>query len=459
MTRHSSLLTLTVCAFLIAGCGQKTKKQSAATSTEGPDATSIEFANATRAQSTLTIWWAQFDPAQSFGELSKEFTDETGIKVNLHLINWGSYQDQVFLEFGNKQTAFDIVVGDSQWLGKGATEGLYVDITKWLPTVMDISKIHPQARKYLCEYPTGSGKFFAAPCLTDAVGVAYRKDWFEDPAELAAFKAKYGRDLAVPKTWDKFVEVAEFFTRPDEQRYGCVILTGRSYDALVMGFQQVMWAFGGSWKDAETLKVQGHVNSPASEEALTFYKSLLAYTPKGGGNIDYDRILESYKDTKSTAMLMTYFAHFPTIDKSEVGPNTGYFVVPSKDGKHAVSLGGQGMSISAKASPNQQAIARRFITWFLQRKTQDKWIQKPGGFTAHTDVLASEAFRNASRYNPAFAESLDHVQDFWNIPQYNELLSIAMRRLGEALDDDAISAKAALDKIADEHAQVLADEG
>jgi len=459
MTRHISLCTLAVCSFLIIGCGKKTQEQSATTPVDGSGAGSNESADATRAGPTLTIWWAQFDPAQSFGELSKEFTDETGIKVNLHLINWGSYQDQVFLEFGNKQTAFDIVVGDSQWLGKGATEGLYVDITKWLPTVTDMSKIHPLAKKYLCEYPAGSGRYFAAPCLTDAVGIAYRKDWFEDPIEQKAFKATYGRDLAVPDTWDQFVEVAEFFTRPDEQRYGCVILTGRGYDALAMGFQQVMWAFGGSWKDPVTREVQGHVNSPGSVEALSFYKSLLAYTPKGGGNLDYDRILESFKDTKSTAMLMTYFAHFPTIDKSDVGPKTGYFVVPSKDGKRAVSLGGQGMSVSTKTSAAQQAIARRFIAWFLQRNIQERWIQKPGGFTAHTEVLAGDAFRNASRYNPAFAESLDHVQDFWNIPQYNELLSIAMRRLGEALDDDTISAKAALDKIAEEHAQVLADAG
>ena len=55
---------------------------------------------------------------------------------------------------------------------------------------------------------------------------AYRKDWFEDPAEKAAFKAKYGRELAVPETWEEFQDVAEFFQRPDEKRYGCVLAHG-----------------------------------------------------------------------------------------------------------------------------------------------------------------------------------------------------------------------------------------
>ena len=66
----------------------------------------------------ITIWWAQLAPADGLQELGNEFEKETGIAVRVHQIPWTSYQDQVFLEFGNRRTAFDIVVGDSQWLGK-----------------------------------------------------------------------------------------------------------------------------------------------------------------------------------------------------------------------------------------------------------------------------------------------------------------------------------------------------
>jgi multiple sugar transport system substrate-binding protein len=460
--RHYVGTTLIVALSVVfTGCG---KNESAPRSEQDPSSgaaaaeTSLQD-QADHDSTVLTIWWAQWDPAVGLQELGNDFEKKTGIKVNVRQIPWGKYQEQVFLEFGNKKTSFDIVVGDSQWLGKGATEGLYVDLTDWLPTVTDIDKIQPQARKYLCEYPAGSGRFFAAPCETDACGFAYRKDWFESEEERKAFKARYNRDLGVPDTWDEFVEVAEFFTRPDEQRYGCVLLTGRSYDALVMGFQQVMWSFGGSWGDPDTHEVEGHVNSSASADALNFFKSLLQYTPQGGGNIDYDRILESYKDTKSAAMLMTYFAFFPAIEGSDIGANTGYFVMPSKDGKRCVSLGGQGFSISAKTSTQRQTVAKKFIAWFLERETQEQWITKPGGFTAHTDVLASEAFRSATGYNAAFADSLDHMQDFWNLPQYNELLSIAMSHLGEALDNDTVTAKQALDRIAEEQTEVLQDAG
>ena len=88
------------------------------------------------------------------------------------------------------------------------------------------------------------------------MGWAYRKDWFDDPAEKAAFKKKYKRELAVPETWDDLKSIAEFFTRPDKKRYGNVLVTGRGYDDIVMGFEQVLYAFGGGWGDPKTLKVR-----------------------------------------------------------------------------------------------------------------------------------------------------------------------------------------------------------
>ena len=157
---------------------------------------SLLLAAAAQAQErAITIWWAQWAPADALQELGNAFQQETGIAVKVHQIPWPSYQEQVFLNFGNKQTDFDVVVGDSQWIGRGATKGLYLELTDWLPTAVDISTIHPRAAKYLCEYPPGSGKYFAAPCETDALGFMYRKDWFEDPASKAAFMAKYGREL------------------------------------------------------------------------------------------------------------------------------------------------------------------------------------------------------------------------------------------------------------------------
>jgi multiple sugar transport system substrate-binding protein len=416
-------------------------------------ATSPVFA---QSKPTITIWWAQWAPADGLQELGHEFERNYGIAVKVHQIPWGSFQDQVFLNFGNKQTDFDIVVGDSQWIGRGATKGLYVDLTGWLPSAVDLKTVHPRAAKYLCEYPPGSGKYYAAPCETDAVGFAYRRDWFENAKERDSFNTKYGRELAAPATWDEFRDVAEFFTRPDAKRYGCALLTGRSYDSLVMGYQHFLWAWGGAWADARTHRVKGVLNAKAAADGLEFMKGLMKFSPPGGSNFDYAKTPEALVNG-SVAMAMNYYAFFPGLSK-QLGDKVGFFMAPGKGNARAVSLGGQGFSISAKTSKEKQELSKKFIAWFLQEDIQKKWITKDAGFTAHTGILNSEAFRQASPYNASFAESLNYVQDFWNVPVYNELLAPAQRLLGEALDG-RVSPQKALDELASEHEEILRDAG
>lgn len=53
---------------------------------------------------------------------------------------------------------------------------------------------------------------------------AYRIDLFDNAKNQRDFRAKYGRDLEFPKTWEHHAQVAEFFTRPDQKLYGSVDL-------------------------------------------------------------------------------------------------------------------------------------------------------------------------------------------------------------------------------------------
>lgn len=432
-----------VACLLLSLVGCESEKKDVGTGTDGPEAS----------PKSLTIWWAQWAPADGLQELSKEFEQAENVTVKVHQIPWSSFQDQVFQEFGKRETAFDIVVGDSQWLGRGATTGLYLELTDWLPTATDLKALHPLATRYLTEYPTGSGKYFAAPAETDAVGWAYRKDWFNDPAEQEAFKAKYGKDLAVPETWQDLKTIAEFFTRPAEKRYGNVMITGRGYDDVVMGFGQFLYAFGGAWGDFESRKVKGILDSPDAVAGLDFFKSLLAHAPPSGSKLGYGEALEPFVDG-STAMLMNYFAFFPDLSK-KMGDKVGFFAMPKNGDRRFASLGGQGFSISTKVPANQQELAKKFIAWFLKKPTQEQWVKKPGGFTANAEILRSEAFAQASAYNPAFAESMDILQDFWNVPVYNELIATTAQRLGEALDGKR-SSQEALSELASEHEKILA---
>ncbi|MBL8861245.1 MAG: extracellular solute-binding protein [Planctomycetes bacterium] len=441
LTALATTLFLAASAALLTACGDDPAKSA------GADGS---------APQRLVVWWFQWAPADGLQELGREFQKESGIEVVVEQIPLGSYQEKVFLEFGAGRTRFDIVIGDSQWIGRGATKGLYLELTDWLPTVVDLATIHPRAAKYLCEYPEGSGKWFAAPCETDAVGLAYRKDWFEDPAEQAAFQARFGRALQVPGTWQEFAEVAEFFQRPDAKRFGCSLPSDRSYDGLTMGVQNLLWAFGGRWHAETSNRVVGELDTPESAAAIEFYKRLVKLGPKGAERLDYGQVLESFTNG-STAMILNYFAFFPGIH-AQFGDRVGFAVVPAHAGRRVASLGGQGLSISTKTPPAQQELAKKFIAWFLQRRVQEQWITKPAGFTANADILASAEFRAKTPYNAPFAESVDTMRDFWNVPVFNELLSVTQRYVGMAVDGE-LPTEEALKQLAIEKERILKDAG
>jgi len=404
----------------------------------------------------VTVWWFQWAPASGLQELANDFKKETGIEVAVRQIPLNSYQDQVFQEFAADETQFDIVIGDSQWIGRGAVKGLYEELTTWLPTVVDLKTIHARAARYLCEYPEKSGRWYAAPCETDAIGLAYRKDWFEDEAEKEAFQERFKRELKVPETWEEFRDLAEFFQRPDEQRYGCVFPTGRAYDDLTMGFQNLLWAFGGRWHAEGSNKVAGELNTKETANALEFFRALVQLGPKGAENLGYGEVLEAFLNG-STAMICNYFAFFPTIAE-KLGDKVGFAVVPGMNGKRVASLGGQGLSISTKIPPERKELAKKFIAWFLQRKVQEQWITKPAGFTANTEILSSKAFREQTPYNAPFADSIDTMRDFWNVPVFNELLAVTQKYLGKAIDGE-LPAADALDQLADEKERILKEAG
>ena len=410
------------------------------------------------AQETLTIVWAEWDPANYLQELSKDFTAETGINVDVVQIPWGNFQDKVFTAFVGKSKLYDIVIGDSQWLGRNSVGGHYIDLTDWINENIDVDKIYGPAMTAFAEYPKGSQKYWALPAQVDAAGYVYRKDLFEDPKEMKDFSEKYGYDLAPPKTYSQLRDVAEFFTRPDQDLYGIATWYSKEYDGISMGFQQVMWSFGASYGDSENFKVDGHINSKDAEKALDYYTDLLKFAPPDAPNYYWQETLNAYISGK-VAMGMNYFAFFPGVVKAETNPishdKSGFFIAPAGPKGHYISIGGQGMSIS-EYSENKD-IAKLYLKWFMQKPVQEKWA-KLGGFTPHKEVLQSETFKTASPFNEAFAASFPYLRDFWAVPEYAELLEVCQTNWSEAISKIK-SAKEALNTIARKHEEIFEESG
>ena len=393
----------------------------------------------------LTIFWAEWDPANYLQELVNEYTEKTGVTVTVETTPWPDFQTKAFTEFNAKGDAYDMVVGDSQWLGAGSTGGHYVDLTDFFKKHKVADIMAPATVKSYAEY---DGKYWAIPVEGDATGWAYRKDWFEDPKEMSAFKAKYGYDLAPPKTWDQLRDIAEFFHRPDEKRYGITVYTDNSYDALVMGFENALFSYGGDLGNYSTFEVDGIVNSAKAVAALERYKELYAFTPPNWGKTFFQEANQAVTEGLA-AMSMNYFAFFPALNNEATNPhakNTGYFANPAgPDGTRHAALGGQGVSIVSYSK--NKAEAYKFLEWFIQKDVQKRWADL-GGYTCHAEVLKSKEFRNATPYNEAFYQSMFMVKDFWAVPEFAELLTQINNRIYPYVVGGKGTAKAALDGLA-----------
>ena len=86
-------------------------------------ASALVLAASPAAARELTIFWAEWDPANYLQELVNLYTEETGVVVTVETTPWPDSQTKAFTEFNAKGTAYDMVVGDSRWLGAGSTGG------------------------------------------------------------------------------------------------------------------------------------------------------------------------------------------------------------------------------------------------------------------------------------------------------------------------------------------------
>jgi multiple sugar transport system substrate-binding protein len=404
------------------------------------------------ADGTITILWAQWDPANNLQKVCDEYGAANKVKVVVAQKPWGDYGNVKNQEFAGKSATYDIFIGDSQWMGQGATSGHYVEITDIIKDNPDFKDVMPAALSYYCEYPKGSGKYYAVPCESDAMGIAYRKDLLQDPKHVAGYsaylkeKGQPDAALGVPKTWNELLWICKYFKEKGGMA-GIVMPTETGYDGVTMSYEAVMWSFGADWGDQS--KNTPTVNTKEQIEAMTFFKELLDTSTDGGKNLDYGAVLGSYAAGRSVFAL-DFFANFPGYasraeDKNpKLAGKTGFMNVPKGPKGQATALGGQGMSINAHIDAARQAQAKDFIKWFSKPETQKKWAAV-GGYTAVKSILTSDEFIKQAPYNALFMDAFGMMKDYWNIPQYDQLLTATQNNLSDLIQGKKTPADAAKD--------------
>ena len=222
-------------------------------------------------------------------ELKDEFEVATGARLDIVRLPYEELFANLMSDMTNRVGKYDAVIAGAWWLGE-LVAGDYIvpydkyydkpDFPRW-----DIKTVLPGPRSLL-EY---AGKKYMVANDHDGQVMYYRRDLLADPRHQAAFRRRYGYPLAVPKTWEQFHDVAEYFNGRDLNDDGVpgngVAMALKAGDQGMFNFMSFSAPFvigAGNptlyWFDPQTMKPL--LESPGHVSALKTMVELVKFGPR-----------------------------------------------------------------------------------------------------------------------------------------------------------------------------------
>jgi multiple sugar transport system substrate-binding protein len=305
---------------------------------------------------SITVVIAEYskDHTRPFWQaLSEQYTKQTGVKVDLRLIDWNSLDQQVSTMLQNNQPPDVLNLNSFSSYAKDSL--LYAADEVLSPKTRD---------DFLPAFARGGeyqGKLYGFPILSSARAFFYNRDLFTK-AGIAA----------PPKTWGEFVEAAQ-----KVQALGGGVI---GY-ALPLGPEEAqaewsiwMWNNGGDWKSGE----QWAIDSDKNAETLQFLADLAnrhKVTQVNPGRTNRtDGAFQLFKDGK-VGMVMGFSPLAAQLD-AEGKVSYGVAEMPTNAGT-AVTLGVEDYLMAFKKKGNQEAV-KQFLDLYYQPENITRWITAEG---------------------------------------------------------------------------------
>jgi multiple sugar transport system substrate-binding protein len=447
-----AIAALAVCG-LLAGCATPPATNPSAVidgSTEKPESLRLLY---TTAEANAAALQSRVDA----------FEDEFGIKLEVDTQPYDALQQRVFSEFASSSDYYDIVVVDTPW-ASALVDNLeplsgYLtsdELNSEPPVVEDfIPKVFYDTAVYDATNPirefsdvnsapdveniTSAGfDIFGLPIQANVALMAYRKDLFENPEQRAAFEAEYGRELAVPQTWDEYAEVAEFFTQPDLKIYGTTVMAGVG-DWSTDDFKTLLASFGGDGKlVSDDLSLA--FDSPEGVRALDYYRSLVkdGVVPPGSTSASWTETAEVF-DAGLTAMTINY--HSLALADGVEG-EIGYAPVP-RDVGAGPHFGTWMLSINKYSTKKEWAYqAIKWLTSSEQQIAMTELKLHPTRVSVYDAVAQQSGDSGQSAFYATLGESLAVGVGRARLTNYMEVSNAVAVQVNRAASGDATSERA-----------------
>lgn len=331
---------------------------------------------------TITIVWEaglqSLDPKNFSGPMWEKLTT---CKINVVEVSTAEMFTKIMQEYRAGTGAYDALNVIPAWMPDlvqaGALEQLDAMVDKY-GFRAELQKIAPTYRDNQMKV---NGKIYGFPDDGDVFLMYYRKDIFADAALQKDFKAKFGYDLAPPKTWKQFGEIGQFLTEKlkDKGIYGAAQFREPGYGNFM--FQERFRNEGGKFFDAN---MKAQINSPTGVKVLTEWLNENKFMPAGVEKFGFVENLATFVKGQSAMTISWppygrfaagYLADEKALDwvpKSTVAGKVGYALPP---GGHPQLAAGFALSV-ASTSKNKE-LAYLFIQWLNSEEISMQRVQLP----------------------------------------------------------------------------------
>lgn len=332
-------------------------------------------------QNTFKIAVRKFSP---FETAMQKFWDKfcaisgCNLKLEMVVMDLHELYDRTITKKGMAKGDFDIAHINTDWIYEGYLNEDFEILNPY------INKNKPE------DFPRGWSKSLLGlqrfgwevtglPFHDGPECFIYRKDLFESQVEQANYLAKYGKALRVPKTWEDFHQVAQFFNRPAQNLYGSIFACYPDGHNTVFDYCLQLWTRGGSLVDKNDAI---NINTAASIEGLTFYRSIVNdQTATHSGSGQFDSVAAGLAFMNGEAAMMVNWFGFATMcevdENSKVKGKIDVEVLPSNIDQISASLNVYWLYTIGKGSKNKD-LAYDFLR-FVTNQENDKLLTLEGG--------------------------------------------------------------------------------
>lgn len=347
--------------------------------------------------------------------------EKAGIRLQIIEVPFEGVYEKEKTEFVAGTGAFDVVTFYPTYIGDFAGNGYLEPLDEymkkqppeaWDPNPSDV--LAPFWELY-CKF---GGKVYALPIDGDVHMLMYRKDLFEHPDEQSAFKAKYGKDLKPPETWDDWLQIGEFFTREKGEKLAGNVLDRNFYGSAEFakrGFSFAWFvdrwaAFGEPYFD-ENMKPL--VNSPNAIKALQNFVDSLKNAPPDVRGYGYDELRDAF--LKGSVAMVVQWTDVPKKgadpNQSEIAGKIGVGRVPGwKIGDRVVHRAmmpvGRVVAVAADSRHKEAAY------WVAKHVSYDRSLENVSTALTGLDPYRKVHFTNPQAYT--MFGSIEEAQAYLN---------------------------------------------